>query len=153
MTDMKTMSYLLPYRFKKVGWGLLIAAHIVLALSLLSLNVLNIIPQTVSRYITMIMYMLFFSAVFVLVLTEEKEEDEMVMSIRRKCVSHSALISFVFYMMMTLVVALSHGVRRLASDELYSIHAVSSNIMTPLAIYLLIFRISIRRVRRQCMED
>ncbi len=145
-------NYLLPNRFKKLGWGLLVAVPVVFVVSLGAFW-LDLIPQMFSRYMTMLLYMMLFIGMFILVLSEEKEEDEMIRSIRCRAVSLSAFITFALYIVMSLVVAFVHGFRSLDCTGIYKIHEMISNIMTPFLIYLAIFRISIWKMRNGCMEE
>ena len=78
---MKSKTYMLPYRFRKCGYGLIIASVLSFVLGLLMANVWEIIPQTYTRFISMVMYLLFFLGIFMIVMTEEKDEDEMIDSI------------------------------------------------------------------------
>jgi hypothetical protein len=150
---MKNKTYMLPYRFRKCGYGLIIASVLSLVLGLLMANVWEIIPQTHTRFISMVMYLLFFLGIFVIVMTEEKDEDEMLMSIRRRSISLSAFITFALYIAMSSVVAFVHGFRSLDCTEIYKIHEMISNIMTPFLIYLVIFRVSVWKMRDECKED
>ena len=155
---MKNKTYMLPYRFRKCGYGLIIASVLSLGLGLLMANVFEIIPQTHTRFITMVMYLLFFLGIFVIVMTEEKDEDEMIDSIRRRAIATTAYIAFGFYMVINLVVTILSGFIGLAS-------LVSASLLTSIIgsllldihfyviLYLIIFRISIWKMRRQCKED
>ena len=149
---------MLPYRFRKYGYGLIIASVLSLVLGLLMANVFEIIPQTHTRFISMVMYLLFFLGIFVIVMTEEKDEDEMIDSIRRRAIATTAYIAFGFYMVINLVVTILSGFIGLAS-------LVSASLLTSIIgsllltihfyviLYLIIFRISIWKMRRQCKED
>ena len=160
---MKNKTYMLPYRFRKCGYGLIIASVLSLVLGVLMANVWEIIPQTHTRFISMVMYLLFFLGIFVIVMTEEKDEDEMIDSIRRRSIATTAFIAFGFFMVINLVMSFLHGFR-----TLYSVSFVSSlvsvltgngianglrSIDTYIIIYLIIFRISIWKMRIQCKED
>ena len=156
---MKNKSYMLPHSFRKYGYVLMVASVLTLVLGLLMANVWEIIPQTHTRFISMVMYLLFFLGVFVLVMTEEKDEDEMIDSIRRRSISTTAFIAFGFFMLINLAMAFLHGFRSLASMELVSslmtvmTGTVLTSVNTYVILYLIIFRISIRKMRRQCKED
>ena len=145
-------NYLLPNRFKKLGWGILVAVPVVFVLSL-GLFHADLIPQMFSRYMTMLLYMMLFVGVFMVVLSQEKEEDEMIRAIRGRSVSLSVFITFTLYIVMSLVVAFVHGFRSLDCSGIYKIHEMVSNIMTPFLIYLVIFRISIWKMRNECREE
>ena len=149
---MKTNNFLLPFRFKKLGWGILVAVPVVFVV-LLGLFHADLIPQMISRYMTMVLYMMLFVGMFMVVLSQEKEEDEMIRSIRSRSVSLSAFITFALYIVMSLVLAFVHGFRSLECSGIYKIHEMISNIMTPFLIYLLIFRISIWKMRKECREE
>ena len=156
---MKNKSYMLPYRFRKYGYGLIIASVLSFALGLLMANVWEIIPQTHTRFISMVMYLLFFLGVFLIVMTEEKDEDEMIDSIRRRSIAATAFIAFGFFMVINLVMAFLHGFRSLQSMSFVtSLITVLTgtgltSVNTYIILYLFIFRISIWKMRRQCREE
>ena len=160
---MKNKSYMLPYRYRKYGYGLIIAAILALPVGLHLANVLEVIPQTHTRFISMVMYLLFFLGIFLVVMTEEKDEDEMIDSIRRRSIATTAFIAFGIFVVTNLLMSFLHGFR-----TLYSVSFVSSlvsvltgngianglrSIDTYIIIYLIIFRISIWKMRMQCKED
>ena len=156
---MKNKTYMLPYRFRKCGYGLIIASVLSLVLGVLMANVWEIIPQTHTRFISMVMYLLFFLGIFVIVMTEEKEEDEMIDSIRRRSIATTAFIAFGFFMVINLVMAFLHGFRSLQSMSFVtSLVTVLTgtgltSVNTYIILYLIIFRISILKMRRQYRED
>ena len=156
---MKNKTYMLPYRFRNWGYGLIIASVLSLVLGLLMANVWEIIPQTHTRFISMVMYLLFFLGIFVIVMTEEKDEDEMIDSIRRRSIAATAFIAFGFFMVINLVMAFLHGFRCLQSMSFVSSLVTVltgtglTSVNTYIILYLIIFRISIWKMRRQCKED
>ena len=156
---MKNKTYMLPYRFRKCGYGLIIASVLSLVLGLLMANVWEIIPQTHTRFISMVMYLLFFLGVFLIVMTEEKDEDEMIDSIRRRSIATTAFVAFGFFMVINLVMAFLHGFRSLQSMSFVtSLITVLTgtgltSVNTYIILYLFIFRISIWKMRRQCREE
>ena len=156
---MKNKTYMLPYRFRKCGYGLIIASVLSLVLGLLMANVWEIIPQTHTRFISMVMYLLFFLGVFLIVMTEEKDEDEMIDSIRRRSIATTAFIAFGFFMVINLVMAFMHGFRSLQSMSFVtSLITVLTgtgltSVNTYIILYLFIFRISIWKMKRQCREE
>ena len=156
---MKNKTYMLPYRFRNWGYGLIIASVLSLVLGLLMANVCEIIPQTHTRFISMVMYLLFFLGIFVIVMTEEKDEDEMIDSIRRRSIAATAFIAFGFFMVINLVMAFLHGFRSLQSMSLVSSLVTVltgtglTSVNTYIILYLIIFRISIWKMRKQCKED
>ena len=154
---------MLPHSFRKYGYGLLVASVLSFALGLLMANVWEIIPQTHTRFISMVMYLLFFLGIFVIVMTEENDEDEMIDSIRRRSIAMTAFVAFGIFMATNLLMAFLHGFR-----NLYSVSFISSlvsvltgngiayglrSIDTYIILYLIIFRISIWKMRMQCKED
>ena len=149
---MKNKSYMLPYRYRKYGYGLIIAAILALPIGLLLANVLEVIPQTHTRFIAMTMY-IFFLGLFVVVMSEEKDEDEMIAAIRRKSVSLTAFIAFGLFILINLIIALAHGFRSLNTLALALTTIGLTNVLTFIIIYLTTFRISLWKMRRQCKED
>ena len=150
---MKNKSYMLPYRYRKYGNGLIIAAILALPVGLLLANVLEVIPQTHTRFIAMTMYIFFFLGLFVVVMSEEKDEDEMIAAIRRKSVSLTAFIAFGLFILINLIIALAHGFRSLNTLALALTTIGLTNVLTFIIIYLTTFRISLWKMRRQCKED
>ena len=156
---MKNKTYMLPYRFRKCGYGLIIASVLSLVLGVLMANVWEIIPQTHTRFISMVMYLLFFLGIFIIVMTEEKDEDEMIDSIRRRSIAATAFIAFGFFMVINLVMAFLHGFRSLQSMSFVSSLVTVltgtglTSVNTYIILYLIIFRISIWKMRKQCKED
>ena len=156
---MTNKTYMLPYRFRNWGYGLIIASVLSLVLGLLMANVWEIIPQTHTRFISMVMYLLFFLGIFVIVMTEEKDEDEMIDSIRRRSIAATAFIAFGFFMVINLVMAFLHGFRSLQSMSFVSSLVTVltgtglTSVNTYIILYLIIFRISIWKMRKQCKED
>ena len=156
---MKNKTYMLPYRFRNWGYGLIIASVLSLVLGLLMANVWEIIPQTHTRFISMVMYLLFFLGIFVIVITEEKDEDEMIDSIRRRSIAMTAFIAFGFFMVINLGMAFLHGFRSLQSMSFVSSLVTVltgtglTSVNTYIILYLIIFRISIWKMRKQCKED
>ena len=156
---MKNKTYMLPYRFRNWGYGLIIASVLSLVLGLLMANVWEIIPQPHTRFISMVMYLLFFLGIFVIVMTEEKDEDEMIDSIRRRSIAVTAFIAFGFFMVINLVMAFLHGFRSLQSMSFVSSLVTVltgtglTSVNTYIILYLIIFRISIWKMRKQCKED
>ena len=150
---------MLPHSFRKYGYGLLVASVLSFALGLLMANVWEIIPQTHTRFISMVMYLLFFLGIFMVVMTEEKEEDEMIDSIRRRSIAVTAFIAFGFFMVINFVMAFLHGFRSLQSMSFVtSLVTVLTgtgltSVNTYIILYLIIFRISILKMRRQYRED
>ena len=150
---------MLPYRFRNWGYGLIIASVLSLVLGLLMANLWEIIPQTHTRFISMVMYLLFFLGIFVIVMTEEKDEDEMIDSIRRRSIAATAFIAFGFFMVINLVMAFLHGFRSLQSMSFVSSLVTVltgtglTSVNTYIILYLIIFRISIWKMRKQCKED
>ena len=150
---MKNKSYMLPYRYRKYGYGLILAAILALPVGLLLANVLEVIPQTHTRFIAMTMYIFFFLGLFVVVMSEEKDEDEMIVAIRRKSVSLTAFIAFGLFILINLIIALAHGFRSLNTLALALTTIGLTNVLTFIIIYLTTFRISLWKMRRQCKED
>ena len=150
---MKNKSYMLPYRYRKYGYGFIIAAILALPIGLLLANVLEVIPQTHTRFIAMTMYIFFFLGLFVVVMSEEKDEDEMIAAIRRKSVSLTAFIAFGLFILINLIIALAHGFRSLNTLALALTTIGLTNVLTFIIIYLTTFRISLWKMRRQCKEE
>ena len=124
---MKNKTYMLPWRFRKCGYGLIIASVLSSVLGLLMANVFEIIPQTHTRFISMVMYILFFLGI-----------TNLLMSFLH---GFRNLYSMPFISSMVTILT-GNGIR-------YGLRSIDTYII----IYLIIFRISIWNMRRQCRED
>ena len=87
-----------------------------------------------------------------LALSKEKDEDEMIAAIIRKCVSLTAFIAFGLFILINLIIALAHGFGSLNTLALALTTIGLTNVLTFIIIYLTTFRISLWKMRRQCKE-
>ena len=144
---------MLPNRFRRYGNVLIIAAVLALLIVILLAIFEEFIQIDSMSYVASAMYTMFYLGLFINVLTEEMDEDEMIASIRGKAVSRTALIAFMIVILVNLVMGVDHGLGLLPTMPLAIIFMFTTNVLVYIMIYLIIFRISIWKMRRQCKED
>ena len=150
---MKNKTYMLPYKYRKCGYGMVITSVLAIVLGILMANVLEVIPEACISYISMVLYILFFLGIFFIVMAEEKDEDEMIAAIRHKSITLTAFIAFGLFILINLIGAVDHGFNSLNTWVVAFTALGVTNVFTFIIIYLAIFRISLRKMRRQCKED
>ena len=96
---MKHKDLLLPYSCQKAGWIVAIAIPVLFLLYVLigGFNK-NLLTVNNLQHITGILALLFFVAVFLICASREKDEDEMISSIRRQTLSVFIYVLFFLYL-------------------------------------------------------
>ena len=87
---MNKTSYLLPHSFQRIGWALLISLPVLLGLVLLTFNGLELIPQSYSQFGTLVLYIVAALSALFVGLSEEKQEDEFIQTLRMRSVANTA---------------------------------------------------------------
>ena len=113
---MKKKSILLPHACQKIGWWLLLliplvwGAYEILYRFFRETNLFAVVNNN-SRFITMVFYLVVIAAAFLICLSKEKVEDEMVSQYRLKAIGISAYVNFLLFLVFWLFGALDHGIR------------------------------------------
>ena len=145
--------YLLPHSFQRVGWALLIACPILFGIILLSFNELKLIPQSYSQFATLILYLTAsFSALFV-GLSEEKQEDEFIQSIRLRSIAQTAYVCFILMILSAIVVDFGEAFRYSGRGVLYSFYQLFTNIIFAFFVYIIIFRYRLYKYRKEASHE
>ena len=101
---MNKTSYLLPHSFQRIGWGLLIACPVLLVLNLWIFNGLKLIPQSYSQFGILVLYITAALSALFVGLSEEKQEDEFIQTLRLRSIANTAWICFILMIISALVV-------------------------------------------------
>ena len=113
---MQKKSILMPHACHKAGWWLLLLIPLVVGLYEILYYFFRETPlfaavNNNSRFITMICYLVVIAAAFLICLSKEKVEDEMVSQYRLRAIGISAYVNFILFLASLLLVALQHGFR------------------------------------------
>ena len=107
---MKHKDLLLPYSCQKAGWIIAIAIPVLFILyALISGGNKALVTERNLHYLFGILAMLFFVAVFLICASREKDEDEMISSIRRQTLSIFIYMLFFLYFLAGIFFSLDIG--------------------------------------------
>ena len=100
---MQKKSILLPHACHKVGWWLLLLIPLVVGFYEILYYFFRETPMFAvvnnnSRFITMVCYLVVIAAAFLICLSKEKVEDEMVAQYRLRAIGISAYVNFLLFL-------------------------------------------------------
>ena len=145
--------YLLPHSFQRVGWALLIACPILFGIFLWLFNGAELIPQQYSRFGTLIIYLVAaFSALFV-GLSEEKQEDEFIHSLRLRSVALTAFVCFVLMILSAVIVDTLVAFRVQNMGVFFSFYQLFNSIIFAFFVYIVIFRYRLYKYRKEASHE
>lgn len=146
----------MPHACQKIGWWLLLLIPLVwgsyeILYHFFHETQLFALVNDNSRFMTMLFYLVFISSSFLICLSKERVEDEMVAQFRLKAIGLSAYVNFVIYLLFWLFIALQHGSRvGIGEPWLIGFFRVWSVFIalipfTTAGLYYLVFKIMLRR--------
>ena len=107
---MKHKDLLLPYSCQKAGWIIAIAIPVLFILyALISGGNKALVTERNLHYLIGILALLLFVAIFLICASREKDEDEMISSIRRQTLSIFIYVLFFLYFLAGLFFSLDIG--------------------------------------------
>ena len=152
-------SYLLPHRYKKVGWWLLVVSALLIPVSLKVMNDVldwgNGSPDTSGKYLAVsrVIVLLTCIAVFLVCMSKEEYEDEYIRSIRARVLAYFVI----FYVIISFIVRHYGNIAIFAMDltEIKEIellyHIGRFMVWTPLAAIL--YAIVLKRVLSKNVKE
>ena len=113
---MKCKSILMPYTCHKIGWWLLVLLPLAwgfyeILFRYFHESKLFALVNDNSRLLTMTCYLVVIASAFLICLSKEKVEDEMVSQYRLRAIGISAYVHFILYWVLRLIAALQVGFR------------------------------------------
>ena len=113
---MQKKSILMPHACHRIGWWLMLLIPLVVGFYEILYYFFRETPVFAavngnSRFITMICYLVIIASAFLICLSKEKVEDEMVAQYRLKAIGISAYVNFLLFLAFWLFGALDHGFR------------------------------------------
>lgn len=149
---MNNKSILMPHSCQKVGWWLLLLTAIIVVVKYIILYTTHNI--NVVLYLAKSSHLVLITSLFLITLSKEKVEDEMISGLRLKALGLSGYVFFVIFLLISLALELHYlldffknndGTLSLYLSELFLI-------ILPIAgagLYYLIFRILLRQSKKE----
>ena len=151
---MNKTSYLLPHSFQRIGWALLIALPVLFGLMLWIFNGLKLIPQSYSQFGTLVLYIVAALSALFIGLSEERQEDEFIQTLRLRSVANTAWLCFILTIVLFLVVDFFEAFRLPGRTNLRYDYQRFSNILFAFFLYIVIFRFRLYKYRKEaCHEE
>jgi hypothetical protein len=141
--------YLLPHSFQRIGWALLICVPILLVLVPWIFNDLKLIPQHYSRFGTLVLEIVAALSAFFVGLSEEKQEDEFIQSIRLRSIANTAWICFTL-MILSILAECVCGAFRVS---MITVHRMFGSIIFAFFVYIVIFRFRLFKYRKEASHE
>lgn len=157
---MQKKSILMPHSCHKIGWWLLILIPLVWGFYEIlfrffhETNLFAVVNDN-SRFITMVCYLVVIASAFLICLSKEKVEDEMVSQYRLKAIGIAAYVHFILYLAFWLFAALQHGFRIGTGEPWEMGFFVTMQLFTALipfttaGLYYLVFKWMLWRSRKE----
>lgn len=147
---MKNKDLLLPYSCQKAGWIVAIAIPILFVVYLLLCRWnITLLSERNLQIVASILALLFFVAVFLICASREKEEDEMISSIRRQTLAVFVYVLFFLYLLAGLFFSLDIGFQFVKDYQEEVLGNTIIRITLFAIIYELVFKIRLWLNRRE----
>lgn len=147
---MKHKDLLLPYSCQKAGWIIAIAIPVLFILyALISGGNKALVTERNLHYLFGILAMLFFVAVFLICASREKDEDEMISSIRRQTLSIFIYMLFFLYFLAGIFFSLDIGLNIVKEYQGEVLGNTIIRITLFAIVYELVFKIRLWLNRRE----
>ena len=147
---MKHKDLLLPYSCQKAGWIIAIAIPVLFILyALISGGNKALVTESNLHYLFGILAMLFFVAVFLICASREKDEDEMISSIRRQTLSIFIYMLFFLYFLAGIFFSLDIGLNIVKEYQGEVLGNTIIRITLFAIVYELVFKIRLWLNRRE----
>jgi len=147
---MKHKDLLLPYSCQKAGWIIAIAIPVLFIMyALISGGNKALVTERNLHYLIGILAMLFFVAVFLICASREKDEDEMISSIRRQTLSIFIYMLFFLYFLAGIFFSLDIGLNIVKEYQGEVLGNTIIRITLFAIVYELVFKIRLWLNRRE----
>ena len=157
---MQKKSILLPHTCQKIGWWLLLLIPLGVWFSDILYDYFRETPlfamvNNNSRFLMLVIYLLFIASAFFICLSKEKVEDEMVSQYRLRAIGIAAYVHFILYLVFMLVTALQQCFRFGAGGtweiDLFKTLELFRVLLpfTTAALYYLVFKWMLWRSRKE----
>ena len=141
--------YLLPHSFQRIGWALLIAVPILLWLIPWVFNDLKLIPQRYSLFGTLVLEIVAALSALLVGLSEEKQEDEFIQTLRLRSVANTAWICFTLMILLILAECVCTAFR----VSMLPVHRLFGSLIFAFFVYIVIFRYRLFKYRKEASHE
>ena len=156
---MNKKSILMPHSCQKAGWFLLLLIPLVWGFYEILFHFFHethlfAAVNDNSRFLTMVVYLVFIAAAFLICLSKERVEDEMISQYRLRAIGISAYVNFLIFLALWLFGALQRGFRFGTGEPwetgFFSTLQLYTNVIpfTTAGLYYLIFKGMLRRSKK-----
>ncbi len=157
---MNNKSILMPHACQKIGWRLLLLIPLVWGFYEILFHFFHethlfAAVNGNSRFLTMVFYLVVIAAAFLICLSKEKVEDEMISQYRLKAIGVSAYVNFLVFLAFWLFAALDHGFRFGHGESWWGIVYGTMQTFfglipfTTAGLYYLVFKTMLRRSQKE----
>ncbi len=150
---MNKTSYLLPHSFQRIGWALLISLPILLALILWVFNGLKLIPQSYSQFGTLLLYIVAALSALFVGLSEEKQEDEFIQTLRMRSIANTAWICFILMIVTAIVGDVFQAFRIHGGKGFFYSYNMFNSLIFAFFLYIAIFRFRLYKYRKEASHE
>ena len=150
---MNNNRYLLPHSFQRIGWALLISLPFLIGLVLWSFNKAELIPQTYSQYGTLVLYIVAALSALFVGLSEEKQEDEFIQTLRLRSVANTAWICFTLMIVSMLVVDFCQVFRLPWTISSHEVFSMFNSLIFAFFVYIVIFRFRLFKYNKEASHE
>ena len=151
---MTNTSFLLPHSFQRIGWALLIACPLLLGLDLWLFNGIKLIPQSYSQFGTLVLYVAAALSALFVGMSEEKQEDEFIQTLRMRSIANTAWICFILMIVSAMAVDICQAFRVSGMNVLWQCYRVFDSVIFAFFLYIIIFRVRLYKYRKEsCHEE
>ena len=149
---MNKTSYLLPHSFQRIGWALLIALPVLFGLMLLLFNGLKLIPQHYSQFGSLVLYIVMALSALFIGLSEEKQEDEFIQTLRLRSIANTAWICFILIIVSAMDVDICEAFGIPGRERFWMQYARRDTIFA-FFLYIVIFRYRLYKYRKEASHE
>ena len=157
---MQKKSILLPHACQKIGWGLLLLLPLTVGFYEIVYHFFHethlfAVVNGNSRFITMVCYLAVIAAAFLICLSKEQVEGEMISQYRLRAIGISAYVNFLLFLVFWLFGSLDHGFRFGHGESWWGIVYGTMQVFfglipfTTAGLYYLVFKGMLRRSRKE----
>ena len=150
---MNKTSYHLPHSFQRIGWALLIALPVLFGFMLLIFNGLKWIPQHYSQFGTLVLYIVAALSALFVGLSEEKQEDEFIQTLRLRSVANTAWICFILMIVSAMVVDVFQAFRIQGGNGFFYSYKMFNSLVFAFFLYNAIFRFRLYKYRKEVEHE
>ena len=116
-------------------------------------NGLELIPQSYSQFGTLVLYIVAALSALFVGLSEEKQEDEFIQTLRMRSVANTAWICFILTIVTAMIVDVFVAFRIQGGDPFLYSHKIVNSLIFAFFVYIVIFRFRLYKYRKEADHE